>query len=218
MIWFVEEKDWLGRQVKKKVYKKIKKNGKTIETLDPNFFGGGMYTLHKPPEKLSYKMECAEIYPTSGKKLKPFDTIVTDRTRTIELWKEPKSEQVRIILGSAKGDMKFFTNSLNVSNYKILDQHEPKDRPEKTIPFDIELSHMFSFSPMQSSSRFWLFRIIQSFLSISYDGIKFFTRGNSGTFYRLRYTLRYFGIKLDPIDPCNSILSFVISAIARCNA
>ena len=24
---------------------------------------------------------------------------------------------------------------------KILDQHEPKDRPEKTIPFDIELSH-----------------------------------------------------------------------------
>ena len=52
-------------------------------------------------------MEYAEIYPTSGKKLKPFDTIVTDRTRTIELWKEPKSEQVRIILGSAKGDMKF---------------------------------------------------------------------------------------------------------------
>ena len=97
-------------------------------------------------------MEYAEIYPTSGKKLKPFDTIITDRTRTIELWKEPKSEQVRIILGSAKGDMKFFTNSLNVSNYKILEQHEPKDRPEKTIPFDIELSHMFSFSPMQSSS------------------------------------------------------------------
>ena len=30
-----------------------------------------MYTLHKPPEKLSYKMEYAEIYPTSGKKLKP---------------------------------------------------------------------------------------------------------------------------------------------------
>ena len=53
MIWFVDDKDWLGRQVKKKVYKKIKKNGKTIETLDPNFFGGGMYTLHKPPEKLS---------------------------------------------------------------------------------------------------------------------------------------------------------------------
>ena len=116
VIWFVDEKDWLGRQVKKKVYKKIKKNGKTTEILDPNFFGGGMYTLHKPPEKLSYKMEYAEIYPTSGKKLKPFDTIVTDRTRTIELWKEPKSEQVRIILGSAKGDMKFFTNSLNVSN------------------------------------------------------------------------------------------------------
>ena len=45
MIWFVDEKDWLGRQVKKKVYKKIKKNGKTIETLDPNFFGGGMYTF-----------------------------------------------------------------------------------------------------------------------------------------------------------------------------
>ena len=109
MIWFVDEKDWLGRQVKKKVYKKIKKNGKTTEILDPNFFGGGMYTLHKPPEKLSYKMEYAEIYPTSGKKLKPFDTIVTDRTRTIELWKEPKSEQVRIILGSAKGDIKFFT-------------------------------------------------------------------------------------------------------------
>ena len=79
-------------------------------------------------------MEYAEIYPTSGKKLKPFDTIITDRTRTIELWKEPKSEQVRIILGSAKGDMKFFTNSLNVSNYKILEQHEPKDRPEKTTP------------------------------------------------------------------------------------
>ena len=52
MIWFVEEKDWLGRQVKKKVYKKIKKNGKTTEILDPNFFGGGMYTLHKSPEKL----------------------------------------------------------------------------------------------------------------------------------------------------------------------
>ena len=50
MIWFVDEKDWLGRQVKKKVYKKIKKNGKTTEILDPNFFGGGMYTLHKPPE------------------------------------------------------------------------------------------------------------------------------------------------------------------------
>ena len=49
-----------------------------------------------------------QIYPTSGKKLKPFDTIVTDRTRTIELWKEPKSEQVRIILGSAKGDMQIF--------------------------------------------------------------------------------------------------------------
>ena len=145
MIWFVDEKDWLGRQVKKKVYKKIKKNGKTIETLDPNFFGGGMYTLHKPPEKLSYKMEYAEIYPTSGKKLKPFDTIVTDRTRTIELWKEPKSEQVRIIFGSTKGDMKFFTNSLNVSNYKILDQHEPKDRPEKTIPFDIDLSTFFHY-------------------------------------------------------------------------
>ena len=46
MIWFVDDKDWLGRQVKKKVYKKIKKNGKTIETLDTNFFGGGMYTLH----------------------------------------------------------------------------------------------------------------------------------------------------------------------------
>ena len=77
MIWFVDEKDWLGRQVKKKVYKKIKKNGKTIETLDPNFFGGGMYTLHKPPEKISYKMEYAEIYPIRiyilhlyGKKLK----------------------------------------------------------------------------------------------------------------------------------------------------
>ena len=38
--------------------------------IDPNFFGGGMYTLHKPPEKLSYKMEYAEIYPTSGKKIK----------------------------------------------------------------------------------------------------------------------------------------------------
>ena len=73
MIWFVDDKDWLGRQIKKKVYKKIKKNGKTTEILDPNFFGGGMYTLHKPPEKLSYKMEYAEIYPTSGKKLKPFD-------------------------------------------------------------------------------------------------------------------------------------------------
>ena len=117
-------------------------------------------------------MEYAEIYPTSGKKLKPFDTIVTDRTRTIELWKEPKSEQVRIILGSAKGDMKFFTNSLNVSNYKILEQHEPKDRPEKTIPFDIELSHMFSFSPMQSSSTDFLETIISTISKMSYAWIQ----------------------------------------------
>ena len=44
------KKDWLGRQVKKKVYKKIKKNDKTIETLDPNFFGGGTnQTLHITP-------------------------------------------------------------------------------------------------------------------------------------------------------------------------
>ena len=84
-------------------------------------------------------MEYAEIYPTSGKKLKPFDTIVTDRTRTIELWKEPKSEQVRIILGSAKGE-------LNVSNYKLLEQHEPKDRPEKTIPFESSFHVYRSFA------------------------------------------------------------------------
>ena len=58
-IMVCDEKDWLGRQVKKKVYKKIKKNGKTIETLDPNFFGGGMYTLHKP--RNFHKMEYAEI-------------------------------------------------------------------------------------------------------------------------------------------------------------
>ena len=79
MIWFVEEKDWLGRQVKKKVYKKIKKNGKTIETLDPNFFGGGMYTLHKPPE-LSYKMNVHEIYPFLN-----INTIITHRTRNCSM-------------------------------------------------------------------------------------------------------------------------------------
>ena len=83
-----------------------------------------------------------------------------------------KSEQVRIILGSAKGDMKFFTNSLNVSNYKILEQHEPKDRPEKTIPFDIELSHMFSFSPMQSSSTDFLETIISTISKMSYAWIQ----------------------------------------------
>ena len=68
--------------------------------------------------------------------------------------------------------MKFFTNSLNVSNYKILDQHEPKDRPKKTIPFDIELSHMFSFSPMQSNSTDFLETIISTISKMSYAWIQ----------------------------------------------
>ena len=128
---------------------------------------------YKSPNPLPYKMEYAEIYPTLGKKLqKTFNTVVTNRTRTIELWKEPKSEQVRLVLGAPRGDMEFFTNSLNVSNYEMLDQREPKGRPEKTIPFDIELSHMFSFSPMQSNSANFLEAIISAISKMSYAWIQ----------------------------------------------
>ncbi len=172
MIWHQYKRDWLGRLVQIEKWIKIKENGKTIKVLDPDFFGGGMHNMRKPPNHTAYEIQLAEAYPTFGKKLEPTRTIVTDRIRAYELWKEPQSEQVRIILGAPKGDMKFFANSLNVVNYEILEQTEPAGKPKKTIPFDIELSHMFSFSPMRDDSTDFLESIISAISKMNYAWIQ----------------------------------------------
>ena len=107
MVWHDEKKDWLGRTVKNKVYEIIKENGKKIKEPNMKYFGGGMHAMDEPVDDVQNHIQLAEVYPTSGIKPKTQNTVVTNRTRAIELWKEPKSEQVRIILGAQQGEMKF---------------------------------------------------------------------------------------------------------------
>ncbi len=172
MVWHDEKKDWLGRTVKKKVYEIIKENGKKIKEPNMKYFGGGMHAMDEPAEDVQNPIQLAEIYPTSGIKSKTQNTVVTNRTRAIELWKEPKSEQVRIILGAQQGEMKFFTNSLNLVNYDHLEQTEPVGRPDDAIQFDIEVSKAFNFSPMLMDNTDFLEMLISTISNMSYAWIQ----------------------------------------------
>ena len=164
MVWFRLKRS-LGRIV---FDKKCDKNGEP----HPDYFGGGIYTRTKPPIDNTDELIFAIAHPVAGTKIKSNPTLVTYRTRSLELWKEPGSEEVYVILCTTKDDMKNFANSLGLVDYEIIKKNMPDGRPKDTTSFDVELSLQQNFTPFEIENVDFLELLIQTISTMEYAWIQ----------------------------------------------
>ncbi|MDI1495486.1 MAG: ATPase [Cenarchaeum symbiont of Oopsacas minuta] len=137
MVWIYTKKDIFGR---KRPVKKYKNGHPNVD-----YFAKGMACMRKKPT-MNKSTKFAEIYPTAELEIDAKLTVASCTTRSIELWKEPDSDLVRIILCTDEKDMSFFADSINIKDYEFIDQIEPKGMPKDPIRIDAELSFQINFS------------------------------------------------------------------------
>lgn len=149
MVWFRTKEPGIGlfRSKTTKFIKKFK-NGKP----DLNYFGSGMSAnyLYDPTQ---FEIKACEIFPTISKP-QDISYIVTEAPRSFEIYKDGKSDVVRLIIRSVKDDVESYAKSLKTdyedADLSILEFPENDNPNNKTYFFDFELSNQFNFTSLES--------------------------------------------------------------------
>lgn len=154
MVWFQYEnktKGLIHRKTVPKFIKKFQKGG----IPDPAYFGAGMYANYVS-ESQDLDIRAYEIFPTLKENNIPLSHIITETTRSFELYKQDGSDIVRLAIRSTMEDIPSYAKSLGVEYQDtglkmlpILD--ESKSSNYNVYFFDFELTNQFNFTMHETS-------------------------------------------------------------------
>jgi hypothetical protein len=152
VVWFQyknKTKGLIHRKTVPTFTKKFQKGG----TPDPAYFGAGMYANYVS-ESQDQEIRAYEIFPTLKENNVPLSHIVTEATRSFELYKHDDSDTVRLAIRSTLQDIQGYAKSLGVeyqdTGLKILPiLGESSSSNYNTYFFDFELTNQFNFTSLE---------------------------------------------------------------------
>ncbi|MCA2003351.1 MAG: hypothetical protein LDL06_01120 [Candidatus Nitrosotenuis sp.] len=175
MVWFRYKTNELGFFQKKstvKFIKRFQKNG----TPNIEYFGAGMYAnyLYEPVRKT---IQLCEIYPNLVENKMTLNHIITDESRSFEIYKQAGTDNIRLAVRSSIDDIEGFVKALNVDyekkNEKILPiSDEVSDiTNEEYCFFDFELVRQFNFTILAKNQQPIIDKLIQAMTANRNSGI-----------------------------------------------
>lgn len=174
MVWFQyknKTKGLIHRKTVPKFIKKFQKGG----IPDPNYFGAGMYAnyVSKPPD---LEIRTYEIFPTLKENNIALSHIVTDATRSFELYKRDDSDTVQLAIRSTANDIQGYAKSLGVeyqdTGLKMLPiLNESLSSNHDAYFFDFELTNQFNFTSLESSQEPIINKLIRTISTSKNCGI-----------------------------------------------
>jgi hypothetical protein len=174
VVWFQYKNKTTGlirRKTVPKFIKKFQKGG----IPDPDYFGAGMYANYvSEPQNLDVRTY--EIFPTLKENNVPLSHIVTEATRSFDLYKHDDSNTVRLAIRSTLQDILGYAKSLGVeyqdTGLQILPiLSESLSSNYNTYFFDFELTNQFNFTSLEPSQEHMINKLIRAMSSSKNCGI-----------------------------------------------
>jgi hypothetical protein len=174
VVWFQYKnttKGLIHRKTVPKFIKKFQKGGMP----DPAYFGAGMYAnyVSEPPNQ---EIRAYEIFPTLKENNIPLSHIVTETTRSFELYKHDDSDIVRLAIRSTLQDIQSYAKSLGVeyndTGLKMLPIMDGcLSSNHNTYFFDFELTNQFNFTSLEPLQESMINKLIRAMSASKNCGI-----------------------------------------------